>query len=395
MNRKQRRAGRKKGGDTPASDAESRYRQLLQSGEPLALHAFGVRAHQAGRNDIAAQAIARAIALDAGVPEFHYNLGIVLKALNRLDEAALSYRHALALKPDYAQAYNNLGNVLRAQGARAAARDCFMQALTARPDFAEAHYSLANLLLEEAPDVAADHLRACLAIEPADGQGAGLLLARLGQAPTPDRASPAHLERTYAARSQSWGDEKGYRGHELVARALRQAAGNSRTDILDAGCGTGLAGSLLRDLAGRLDGIDLSGAMLEKAQAKAVYDDLHQGDLVSFLVENPARYDAIAAAAVLIHFGDLAPLFRAASAALRSGGLFVFTVFPHDGEADFSVAPDIELAKGGCFSHSPGYVSRLARASGFAVESLDHEAHEFDRSGAPVTGLIVTLRRIE
>jgi len=114
---------------------------------------------------------------------------------------------------------------------------------------------------------------------------------------------------------------------------------------------------------------------------------------VSFLAENPARYEAIAAAAVLIHFGDLAPLFAAAGTALKPGGLFIFTLFPHEGESDFAVAADIELAKGGCFSHAPGYVARLAEAGGFVVESLERETHELDRSGAPVTGLIAILRR--
>ena len=42
----------------------------------------------------------------------------------------------------------------------------------------------------------------------------------------------------------------------------------SELAILDLGCGTGLAGVAFSDMAARLDGIDLSPAMIEKARAR-------------------------------------------------------------------------------------------------------------------------------
>ena len=42
-------------------------------------------------------------------------------------------------------------------------------------------------------------------------------------------------------------------------------------DILDLGCGTGLAGEAFKSLARRLDGIDLSPLMIERAKGRGIY----------------------------------------------------------------------------------------------------------------------------
>ncbi|WP_425536227.1 methyltransferase domain-containing protein, partial [Chromobacterium vaccinii] len=42
------------------------------------------------------------------------------------------------------------------------------------------------------------------------------------------------------------------------------------------GCGTGLAGEAVRPYASRLDGVDLSAGMLERASAKGIYDSLDE-----------------------------------------------------------------------------------------------------------------------
>jgi predicted TPR repeat methyltransferase len=134
--------------------------------------------------------------------------------------------------------------------------------------------------------------------------------------------------------------------------------------------------------------------MLEKAKAKGVYDELFQGDLVSFLAGCVDRYDAVVGAATLIHFGDLEALFQAVFRSLCARGLFVFTVFPHEGAAsDYAVAANHALACSGCFGHSAAYVERLAREAGFSVTQMETAVHEHDQDGNPVAGMLVVLQR--
>ncbi len=72
--------------------------------------------------------------------------------------------------------------------------------------------------------------------------------------------------------------------------------------ILDAGCGTGMLGSLLHERGYRLiDGIDISPEMLAVARHKGVYRHLAEADLnQDFGAPEPA-YDAIVSAGTFVH----------------------------------------------------------------------------------------------
>ncbi len=394
MNRKQRRTNEKAGHPSPPPEnADAR--------DPIALHSAGVQAFRAGHLEMAANLISQAIAANGRMPDFHYNLAIVLRAQHKLKAAAQSYQRAILLKPDYADAHNNLGNVWKALGKRDKARASFERALQCRPGNADTHYNLGILCSDSSDrDGAVRHFHLCLDHDPDDSRGVRMLLAQLGLADVPQRTPPAQLLNIYDVRSRFWDGESSYFGHELVAEGLQACAADSKMDILDIGCGTGLVGAQVRRLAGRLDGVDISLAMLEKARGKNIYDGLVQADLVSFMSDHKGGYDAILGAATLIHFGDLRAIFQAAATCLRDGGLFVFTVFSGEadnvGEAggtDFSVAANKDLARSGCFTHSAGYVDRLAPESGFSVQTLKNAVHELDQDGNPVPGLLVVLRR--
>ena len=386
MNRKQRRA----------QGQHHRKAARAVPADPALLHEAGIQAYRAGRLVEAADLIGQAIKASAAVPEFHYNLAIVLKAMGRLEDAAAAYERAIALRPDHVNAHNNLGNVWKALGQTDRARASFTRALACNPDNSDTHYSLGILCGERGErDAAARHLRRCLADDPQDSRGAGIMLAHLGMGDAPARTPEAQVLSLYEVRSRFWDRESSYFAPRLVADGLRRHAPHARLDILEIGCGTGLVGASVRDLAGRLDGVDLSPAMLEKAAAKSVYDRLFQADLLSVMGERAEGYDAVLGAATLIHFGDLKALFRAAASCLRARGLFVFTLFAHESGAgtDYAVASSTRLAQSGCFRHSIAYVQRLSAETGFSVAELEETVHEHDQAGGPLAGLLAVLRK--
>jgi predicted TPR repeat methyltransferase len=386
MNRKQRRA-----------QGQQRKARRTAPDDPVALHEAGIDAYRAGQLTAAADLIGQAIAASGTVPEFHYNLGIVLKAMGRLEDAAASYDRAIALKPDHLNAHNNLGNVWKALGRWDKARASFAQALALNPANADTHYNLGILACEQgARGDAEQHFSRCLECDPDDRRGARLLLAHLGAGTAPERTPQAHLLSLYETRSRFWDQESGYFGARLVAQAYRRHAASADLHILDIGCGTGLVGAAVRDLAARLEGVDISPAMLEKAKAKNLYDGLFEADLAAFMAGRDGAYDAVLGAAALIHFGDLEPLFQATWRCLRGQGLFIFTAFPHDDTdgAEYGVAASTGLAQSGCFRHGIPYLERLAAESGFAVLELEKTVHEHDQAGNPVQGLLAVLRQI-
>jgi predicted TPR repeat methyltransferase len=169
----------------------------------------------------------------------------------------------------------------------------------------------------------------------------------------------------------------------LLDLAAMVMPGRAQLSILDLGCGTGLAGAVFKPLAARLDGIDLSPAMIQKARSRNIYDNLAVADLESALSAPGPNYDLILAADTLVYLGDLATVFQAAHARLHPDGFFLFTVEKAD-------AAGFELGPKRRWRHTEGYLRDLAGRTGFAIAGLvaatpRHEA------GQPVPGFAVAL----
>jgi len=303
-------------------------------------------------------------------------------------------REITALAPTYAPGYIYLAGALLEQGRQEEALDEARkaEALEREPisDFALGVLFGRLHRREESQR----YLGLYLAREANDPLGARLMLARFGIAPLPDRAGDAQMQLIYADRA-SWWDEgsQGYRAAQLVADALLAASpGPEKLDILDAGCGTGLVGALIRSKASRLTGVDISAPMLERARAKNIYDELRCEDMISFMAAQERSFDAITSAATLIHFGDLRPVLCAARHTLRSGGVFLFTLLPSESDEAYGVADNVEWAQGGCFSHGQAYIRHVAAEAGFAVPILESHTHE-TVNGVSIGGMIVWLTR--
>lgn len=290
------------------------------------------------------------------------------------DAAAELADQALELAPGFAAGWFLLG-----------------QARAARSEAGEARVGTAAELSRQA----AQAFERALACDPEDRLGAGLRLARL-EAGEPLRAmSPAYVRALfdeYAVRfDRHLVRSLKYRAPELLADAVRRAR-SLRLDpfrfacALDLGCGTGLAGEVFRPVCRHLSGVDLSPAMIERARAKRLYDDLATGDLVAWLRQRPAgAADLVVAADVLVYLGDLAPLFGEVARVLAAGGLFAFTVQSHPGEAAV-LGDDLRYA------HGETYLRHLAGRDGLAVILLEPVSTREDR-GQPVPGLIAVLAR--
>lgn len=207
---------------------------------------------------------------------------------------------------------------------------------------------------------------------------------------TPEQADAAYVARLFDAFADNfdrtlthWLE---YRAPQLVAEAARAAlAGTQARVALDLGCGTGLLGPEIRPYVARLDGIDLSPRMVEKAAARKLYDHLEVAEIVAYLGPRTGRYDLLLAADVLAYFGRLDEVFIAAHAALLPGGLFVATVEQHAGAGFVG-------GKSGRFAHGDAYLRQQAEAAGFTLLSLAQAALR-QEDGKPVNGLVFALRR--
>ena len=161
--------------------------------------------------------------------------------------------------------------------------------------------------------------------------------------------------------------------------------GRGPFEILDLGCGTGLSGAPFKDIAARLDGVDLSPAMIEKARARHIYRTLAVGDLETALSQSGTSYDLILAADTLVYLGDLTKTFDGAFARLRPGGFFLFTAEQKEGEG-FEFGPKRR------WRHSQSYLRGHAQLAAFETAGLVACALRREAK-VPVQGLAVALLR--
>jgi predicted TPR repeat methyltransferase len=384
-----------------------------------------------GRTTEALGHFSLAFRINPNVAVVAYNLAMALSELNRFSEALPFHREAAALDPASADAHSTLAFSLAQLAEYAEAEQHYLRALQIDPLHFAARINLGFALIEqERIAQATEHAQLLAQADSAPGfphKSFGILLARLGCADDartfferhllahpqerdeitmllaavggalPARATDQQIVHLYdSSRADGWDKassaDNGYRGHRLVATALAECASHRLETILDAGCGTGLVGELLRPHARRLIGIDMSDAMLAQARQKLVYDELRCGDLLNYMAGHPGSCDAIASAATLVHFGELDPIFAAARQCLRPGGLFVFTVFPNDDdEGAVAIGTLNGLAQGGCFRHGAEYIATTAEACGLTVHVLRRDIHEYARK-APIPGMVVALR---
>ena len=395
----------------------------LEPNDPDVLHYCGVSAHHQGRRDDAIALIQRSLELRPDQADCHSNLGIIYNASDRVADAIAAYRRAIAIDPEHANAYNNLGILLRATGQPIESEAAYRTALDLEPEFIDAHHNLGVLLasmrrtqeavicyctvMTLAPrhretrrmlglaycvlgqrDKAVALYEQWLEEEPGHPVVAHLLAGCTGR-DIPARASNECVQIIFdgfAATFESKLAHLLYRAPALVQQILAESGRQPARDldVLDAGCGTGLCAALLAPYARRLTGVDLSAGMLAEARNKQVYDELVQDELTCFMRSRPGGFDLVASADTLVYFGDLSDVAAAAHAALRPGGLFVFTLEELVCEGDDS---DRRLEPHGRYAHGAGYVERVLRESGFSVAMMHAEIRL--ESGVPVCGLVV------
>jgi predicted TPR repeat methyltransferase/Tfp pilus assembly protein PilF len=335
------------------------------------------------------KSLIKALEIDPDRARAWYALGVLDAEAGNPAQAAGSFRKAVRVSPGYAAAYEALGDALKKAGREGEARQAFrMGGRVASGQFMPGAAEASNERAATQPGSVAEYEQR---ITPQGSvEQLRYALSALTGLLAPTRLPSEQVSRLfddYADRFDTHLQEKlGYRVPERLAEAVAEARqGDGRLmDVFDLGCGTGLCGPLLRPMAATLRGVDLSPAMVEKARARGVYDALELGDLVDALKTHSRAFDLLTAADVLIYVGDLAPVMEAAAAALRPGGLFVFSVEAAGGDR-FHLQHAVRR-----YAHSKPYVEHIAAICGFQQRSIEPLLVRLER-GQPVPGYMVVL----
>ncbi len=352
---------------------------------------LGALLQDIGRINEALQAYQRAVHLQPSSPVWLFNFGCGLREAGRMDESARVFQRALQIDPHNARIWDGLSHTQLELRQFNEARASGLRAIELDPNLVEAylHAGVALQSLQQIPEAAELYQRA-LAIDPGN-ETASYFLAIMGVDKAPDKSPADYVTKLFDGYAETFDDSLVNKLEYRTPTLLHQLAGRHfdasqcRLDIIDLGCGTGLCGPLFRPLAGRLVGVDLSSKMVTKARARQVYDELLVDDLIPPLLSNPQGFDLVLAADVFVYIGDLGPVFAASTAALRPGGLFMFST-----EKDTSVQ-DFVLRSSGRYAHGMQYVIALAASSGLAVVSAE-DVMLRKEGGADIQGNVYVMK---
>jgi predicted TPR repeat methyltransferase len=406
-------------------EAEQMYRQALrwQPDHPDAYHLLGLLAAQLNRSADALPLLEQAIALNSEVPEYYVNYGNTLMIASQIEQAEAAFTKAISLRPDFPEALMNLATVRRNRGDLESAERLLYRALELQPDWPDAQINLANVAsarrrfreatslfmraLKAKPsyvhayegfaraasragrlDEAAAAFRWLLDFDPDNAVARHLLAACVGDADY-ERVPEAYIRRLFDHYAPLFDDSLArleYRAPELIADYLAGfIAPNRSLDILDAGCGTGLCGILLKPFAASLVGVDLSVGMLKEANGRGLYDELVESELSAYMAARPSSFDIIVCCDTLVYQGELQATVAAAAIALRPGGRLLFTL---EQLTDGGKTTRYRLMPTGRFCHDATYVLETLTKAGL-IEVTTRPIIPRLECGEPVRGLLV------
>ncbi len=207
--------------------------ERLQDTDAALLHALALARYRTGDLPAARDAIDRAIARDASLPECHYLAGLIARDMHRPGDAVSALEHAVRLRPAFVAARQELASLHRAQG-RPDAEVAQLRALVSLDEARVArHVSLALASLRAGRhDEALQSLSAAEAAAPGDSRVA-LAVGRVHLARAEATREPEAITDALAALERALGGTaRRSEGLALYGRALHLSGDLGRAERL-------------------------------------------------------------------------------------------------------------------------------------------------------------------
>jgi predicted TPR repeat methyltransferase len=317
--------------------------------------------------------------------------GTSLIKINKLEEAKLFFEKALELRPEFADALTNLAVVEHKLGNLNHAVRLYKEAVDVSPKIAlKSENKILSVIcyfsqnkIQEALEI----LTMLVEQRPKDALLYNMLggcLASLGQIEmavanyqkaldlNPEYAIPRHMLNSLTGHTskeppkeyvKNLFDDYAHRFNDSLVNNLQynlpfiikelilklNIDKLEFNNVIDLGCGTGLAGKNLREVSINLTGIDVSKNMISEAKKLDIYDKLLVGDIVEELSLMEVKFDLLIALDVLIYVGDVKSIFQAVRKRCKINSLFVFSVEIQDKNG-------YSLLKSSRYAHSDEYI---------------------------------------
>ncbi len=344
----------------------------LEPGNGPALNDLGLMYEEDDQLEKAVSCFIRLTVIEPGNSMAMNNLGYMLQTQDRFAEAATTFKKAISLDPKNARAWCNLGNTLKRMDNWREAQDAYLEALNVDPNMLDVYPNLVSVMRYQGMvDEVGQVFLQWLEHDP-ENPIAKHMRATTQSELTPARASADYIQEVFDQFAETFEQqlqELSYQGPGLIEKAMQKyvTGPEPQFEILDAGCGTGLCGTVLKNHARRLVGVDLSSNMLDVARATGLYDELVKMDLVEFLASNRDKFDIISSADTFGYFGDLEPVLKGVRRSLKIHGAMIATFETGDGNNE---SAGFRLMRTGRYQHSLSYLKTVFADTGYLIQEL-------------------------
>ena len=321
----------------------------------------------------------------------HYNLGLVYKELNKNQKALLCFSKVVKINPKHYSAYNNLGIIFKEIGDLKKAKECFEKVLKINRNHINAHYNLGNTLFSLRDFKKAQSIyESALKLNPDDKYLSHMISSLSGKnEKNAPREYVISLFDNFANKFDNFLTENlKYNVPEKLLKLLEKNIIKKKKfkNVIDIGCGTGLSGSVFRNISEYLIGVDVSAKMINKDVNKKIYDTLVQDEAVNYLNNTSKNFDLFISTDVFIYIGDLEEIFSIISLKSNPGANFCFSI-------EKNINEEFKLLKSARYSHSKKYIVDLADKYNFFINECNETEIRFELNSS-LRGYIFILSKI-
>ncbi|MBR6663956.1 MAG: tetratricopeptide repeat protein [Alphaproteobacteria bacterium] len=312
----------------------------------------------------------------------YLNYGALLFETKRYNEALEFYRKAINKESDNPDVCYNLALILKEVGDYEEALGLMFNAHLKqinRDEFVIGIMETLVELYEKNPELA---LKIALNWQKSDENNVFSKRILKGMTFGIDEDDLEYTKRLFNAFSKSY-DETIKKLESNIINKFMELNPKLKGKILDLGCGTGLAGYLLKNKEVELYGVDLSENMIDEAQKKSVYKELYCQDIKSFLDEKDiGEFDVVTMFDVVSYMGDLRDIL------CRLKGKEVWFSIE---KAQDNINKDYYLTPNGRYKHKLSYIEGLKNEYNF-FKIKEFEIVLRNEADVPVLGYLIMLK---
>jgi predicted TPR repeat methyltransferase len=375
--------------------AENAYKKAISVNPSysIAIGNLSMLMCEIGQEDRALQLLLASTKTDANSADIQNQIGQIYLKREQFNDAITAFETAIKIEISHKMANYNLGNVYYGLRQYSRALEAYDNAIIQFPTdsdiFASRAYTLKALNRD---NEAKDSMLKALELGFKDVDMAQYWLTAIYDSNNaPSKAPSQYVSKLFDIYSGHFEarlvEGLQYQTPRLLAKQFSASCPRKNLDILDLGCGTGLAGAAFQLLASSIIGVDLSEKMLDIAKTKNCYRELICSDLQLYLDTSRQLFDLIVSADVFVYIGQLNHIFSSVKKSLRPNGWFSFSV--EDGSSD-----TYELKTSLRYGHSVEYCESLARQYDFMV--LDKMTTTIRREGdGEIKGHLFLMQSID